>query len=83
MDKLPAESELTGGDLFPLMMANALMWAVAIIGSLIICYDTGDYARLFPILGGGACVASVGCSITWSRRRKQRQAARQKLQLEK
>jgi len=84
MDKPPAKSDSSGGDLFPLMMANAFMWAIAIIASLIICYDTaGDYARLFPVLAGGACVASVGCSITWKRRREHRQITDQTLQLEK
>ena len=73
MNKPLAKPDLSGGDLFPLMMANALMWATAIIASLTVLYESGDYVRLFPILAGGACVASVACSITWKRRRENRQ----------
>ena len=59
-----------GGDLFPIMMVNALAWAVAIIVSLFLLRGTGYYRLLFPVLAGGACVAIVATSITW-RRRKQ------------
>lgn len=83
MNKPPPKPGSSGGDLFPLMMANAFMWAIAIIASLIILHDTGDYVRLFPILGGGACMASVGCSITWKRRKENRQGADQTWQFDR
>ncbi len=75
MNKPLAEPGSSGGDLFPLMMANALMWATAIIASLIVLYDTGYYVRLFPVLAGGSCVASVACSITWKRRKGNHQGS--------
>jgi hypothetical protein len=52
------------------MMVNALLWATAIVASLIILHDTNFYVKLFPILAGGACVASVACSVTWKRRQE-------------
>lgn len=70
MENLSEKQNPSGGDLFPIMMVNALLWAVAIIVSLIILHDTGYFRRLFPVLAGGACVAIVAVSITWRRRKR-------------
>ncbi len=70
MQKLSEKKGTSGGDLFSIMMVNAIIWAVAIIASVVILRDTRYYVRLFPILDGGACVAVVAVSITWRRRRQ-------------
>jgi uncharacterized membrane protein len=70
MEDLSEKQGPSGGNLFPIMMVNALMWAIVIIVSLVILRDTGYFRRLFPVLAGGTCVAIVAASITW-RRRKQ------------
>jgi hypothetical protein len=70
MEKQTEKHRTSGGDLFPITMVNALAWAIAIIVSLIMLRDTGYCIRLFPVLGGGACVASVVVSVTWRRRRQ-------------
>jgi hypothetical protein len=70
MENLSEKQGSSGGDLFPIMMVNALLWAIVIIVSLVVLGDTGYFRRLFPVLAGGTCVAIVAVSITW-RRRKQ------------
>ena len=57
MEKQSERQGSSGGDLFGIMMVNGLMWAIAIIVSLVMLRDTGYFVRLFPVLAGGACVA--------------------------
>ncbi|NQT82703.1 hypothetical protein HQ563_06745 [bacterium] len=54
--------------LYVILMVNAMIWAIAIIASLIVLHDTGYFRRLFPIFAGGACVASVAVSIAWRKK---------------
>ena len=70
METRSASRRSLGASLLPILMANALCWAIAIIASVTLLHGTGYDARLFPILAGGACVASVAVSIAWRKRKR-------------
>lgn len=53
-----------------IIVANCLMWAVALVASVIMFHRTGQAARLYPILAGGATVSIVAVSLALRQRRK-------------
>ena len=70
MENPDTKRQSSAGDLFPILMVNCVMWAIAIVVSLVVLHGTRYYVRLYPVLAGGACVAIVAVSIAWRHRRK-------------
>jgi hypothetical protein len=52
-----------------ILVVNCLMWAVAMVASAIVLHRTGQAARLYPILAGGAAVAIVAVSLAVRKRK--------------
>jgi hypothetical protein len=42
-----------------LILANAIIWAAVLIGAALVLQGTDCFARLLPILGGGAAASIV------------------------
>lgn len=70
MDDQDNRKRATGADFFPILMVNSIMWAIAIIVTLVVLHDTGYFPRLFPVLAGGAVVSIVAVSQAWRKRKK-------------
>ena len=58
------------GGLFPILMVNSFIWALAIIMNLIVFHSTGQDKRLFVVLLVGTVVSIVAVSKAWKNRKK-------------
>ena len=56
--------------LFPILMVNSFIWALAIIMNLIVFHSTGQDKRLFVVLLVGTVVSIVAVSKAWKNRKK-------------
>jgi hypothetical protein len=70
MDSRSGDGERSDGSLLPILMANAICWAVALIASVVLLHGTGYDKRMLPILAAGANVALVAVGRAWRRRRR-------------
>jgi hypothetical protein len=52
------------------IVVNCLMWAVALVANVVVLHRTGQAARLYPILAGGAAVSVVAVSLALGQRKK-------------
>ena len=55
---------------FPILMINALIWALVIAVNLIVFYKQGLHTKLFPLLLSGTVVAVIAVSKAWALRKK-------------
>ncbi len=70
MENQENKKNADNGGLFPILMVNSFIWALAIIMNLIVFHSTGQDKRLFVVLLGGTVVSIVAVSKAWKNRKK-------------
>ena len=53
-----------------ILAVNCLMWAVAMVASVIVLTRLGVAGRMYPIMAGGTCVAIVALSLAVKKRQQ-------------